>query len=121
MLFLALSLALSAAPPKLVSVPWSVTRVDPALADIYEDGLARALRSHGLQPGRDISLIGVDGHDMSELLDLTTVVQPVHDLGRIAAEALLLQLRQPGVAVSAESIRLPTQLVVRGSTAPHKA
>ena len=48
MLFLALSLALSAAPPKLVSVPWSVTRVDPALADIYEDGLARALRSHGI-------------------------------------------------------------------------
>ncbi len=67
-----------------------------AMSDEMAFGAMKALRSHGLQPGRDISLIGVDGHDMSELLDLTTVVQPVQDLGRIAAEALLLQLRSPG-------------------------
>jgi DNA-binding LacI/PurR family transcriptional regulator len=57
---------------------------------------------------------------MSEFLDLTTVMQPVQDLGRIAAEALVLQLRSPSTEVSAESIRLPTQLIVRGSTSPMK-
>ena len=76
----------------------------------------RALRSHGLQPGRDISLIGVDGHDMSELLELTTVEQPVHDMGRIAAEALLMQLNSEA-PMRAEPIVLPTRLVVRASTA----
>jgi len=80
----------------------------------------KAMRSHGLTPGRDISLVGIDGHDMSEFLDLTTVVQPVQDLGRIAAEALVLQLRTPGPDAAPDSIRLPTQLIVRGTTAPYR-
>ena len=91
-----------------------------AMSDEMAFGAMKAMRSHGLQPGKDISLVGVDGHDMSEFLDLTTVVQPVQDLGRIAAEALVLQLRSPGVEVSTDSIRLPTQLIVRGSTSPFK-
>ena len=91
-----------------------------AMSDEMAFGAMKAMRSHGLQPGKDISLVGVDGHDMSEFLDLTTVVQPVQDLGRIAAEALVLQLRSPGAEVSTDSIRLPTQLIVRGSTSPFK-
>jgi LacI family repressor for deo operon, udp, cdd, tsx, nupC, and nupG len=92
-----------------------------AMSDEMAFGAMKAMRSHGLQPGRDISLVGVDGHDMSEFLDLTTVVQPVQDLGRIAAEALVLQLRSPGPQIAAEPIRLPTQLIVRGSTAPFRS
>jgi DNA-binding LacI/PurR family transcriptional regulator len=87
------------------------------MSDEMAFGAMRALRSHGLQPGRDISLIGVDGHDMSELLELTTVEQPVHDMGRIAAEALLVQLHSDN-QVKAQSVVLPTRLVVRASTAP---
>lgn len=87
------------------------------MSDEMAFGAMRALRSHGLQPGRDISLIGVDGHDMSELLELTTVEQPVHDMGRIAAEALLVQLNSQG-QLHAESSVLPTRLMVRSSTAP---
>ena len=52
-----------------------------AMSDEMAFGAMKAMRSHGLQPGKDISLVGVDGHDMSEFLDLTTVVQPVQDLG----------------------------------------
>lgn len=92
-----------------------------AMSDEMAFGAMKAMRSHGLVPGRDISLVGIDGHDMSEFLDLTTVVQPVHDLGRIAAEALVLQLRSPGVEVPTDAIRLPTQLIVRGSTSPKRA
>lgn len=88
-----------------------------AMSDEMAFGAMRAMRAHGLVPGKDISLIGIDGHDMSELLDLTTVAQPVFDLGRIAAEALLVQIRTgPGHAT--DPMRIPTQLVVRGSTAP---
>ena len=91
-----------------------------AMSDEMAFGAMKAMRAHGLQPGKDISLVGIDGHDMSEFLDLTTVVQPVQDLGRIAAEALVLQLRSSGADVATDSIRLPTQLIVRGSTAPFK-
>jgi LacI family repressor for deo operon, udp, cdd, tsx, nupC, and nupG len=90
-----------------------------AMSDEMAFGAMKAMRAHGLQPGRDISLVGIDGHDMSEFLDLTTVVQPVQELGRIAAEALVLQLRTGGLE-AADSIRLPTQLIVRGSTAPFR-
>ena len=89
-----------------------------AMSDEMAYGAIRAMRSHGLQPGVDISIVGVDGHDMSELLDLTTVAQPVQDLGRIAAEALLLALRAPQAETPREDIHLPTRLIVRGSTRP---
>jgi len=89
-----------------------------AMSDEMAYGAIRAMRSHGLQAGVDISIVGVDGHDMSELLDLTTVAQPVQDLGRIAAEALLLALRAPQAETPREDIHLPTRLIVRGSTRP---
>jgi LacI family transcriptional regulator, repressor for deo operon, udp, cdd, tsx, nupC, and nupG len=88
------------------------------MSDEMAYGAMRALRSHGLTPGVDISLVGIDGHDMSEFLDLTTVAQPVADLGRIAAESLLLQIQQGPNVIPANDIQLPTQLIVRGSTAP---
>lgn len=88
-----------------------------ALSDEMAFGAMRALRRHGLVPGRDVSIIGIDGHDMSDYLELTTVAQPVYDLGRIAAEALVEQLRH-GVAHPPGPVYLPTQLIVRGSTGP---
>ena len=87
-----------------------------ALSDEMAFGALRAMRAHGLRPGVDVSIVGVDGHDMSEHLDLTTVVQPVSELGRIATEALLAQLNDGFARV--EPIRVATQLVVRGSTGP---
>jgi DNA-binding LacI/PurR family transcriptional regulator len=89
-----------------------------ALSDEMAFGAMRALRSHGLAPGSDISIIGIDGHDMSEYLELTTVVQPVCDLGRIAAESLLVQMRTLHQRKGGKPVRLPTQLIVRASTAP---
>ena len=52
---------------------------------------------------------------MASLLDLTTVRQPVHQQGEIAARMLLAILRdEPGLDLS---VTVPTKLVVRGSTA----
>jgi LacI family transcriptional regulator, repressor for deo operon, udp, cdd, tsx, nupC, and nupG len=101
----------------LLTLPNRPTAV-MCMSDEMAYGAMRALRSHGLQPGRDVSLVGIDGHDMSEFLDLTTVTQPVADLGRIAAESLLKQIGNGATAEIASEVRLPTQLIVRGSTAP---
>ncbi len=87
-----------------------------ALSDEMAFGALRALRAHGLRAGVDVSVVGVDGHDMSEHLDLTTVVQPVAELGRIAAESLIAQMREG--ADQPPSTRVATKLVVRGSTGP---
>ena len=89
-----------------------------AMSDEMAFGAMKALRSHDITIGRDVSLIGIDGHDMAEYLDLTTVVQPVKDLGRIATRAVLTQIAGQE---SIDPVELSTQLVVRGSTAPLKA
>lgn len=89
-----------------------------AMSDEMAFGAMKAIRSHGMTIGRDVSLIGIDGHDMAEYLDLTTVGQPVKDLGRIAAQAVLSQIAGDE---SIEPVQLPTHLVVRGSTAHLKA
>lgn len=89
-----------------------------AMSDEMAFGAIKAMQAHGLVPGKDISIIGIDNHDLSELLDLTTVAQPVFDLGRVAAEALLVQIRSDGASPRPDSFVLPTQLIVRGSTSP---
>ena len=70
------------------------------------------------QPGHDISVVGFDGHEMSDVLDLTTVTQPAEELGAAAARCLLDLLDDP--AREPEVLRLPTQLCVRGSTTLHR-
>ncbi len=32
--------------------------------------------------GGEIAIVGFDGHDLAEIFDLTTVAQPVRELGR---------------------------------------
>jgi DNA-binding LacI/PurR family transcriptional regulator len=87
-----------------------------AMSDEMAFGAMRALRRHGLVAGADVALVGLDGHEMADLLDLTTVSQPVADLGEQAARDLLLQLGD--VSRDPATIVLPTALEVRGSTGP---
>jgi LacI family transcriptional regulator, repressor for deo operon, udp, cdd, tsx, nupC, and nupG len=87
-----------------------------AESDEMAFGALRVLRRSGLRVPQDVSLVGFDDHDMADLLDLTTVRQPVIEQGRVVARLLVDWLdsgRQPGTTVV-----LPTELVVRGSTAP---
>lgn len=86
-----------------------------AMSDEMAFGALRSLRAHGLEPGRDVSVVGFDGHEMSEHLDLTTVVQPVEEIGARAARMLLAALDDPSAAPRHDV--LPLDMVVRGSTA----
>ena len=57
---------------------------DGGLRDLRRDGLRRAAgaaRATASSPAATCPIVGFDGHDMSDLLDLTTVVQPVEELG----------------------------------------
>ena len=70
----------------------------------------------GVRVPQSLSVIGFDGHAMAEKFGLSTVAQPVDQLGRRASElALSLAGNAPA---RRKSIMLPTRLVLRTSTAP---
>ena len=89
-----------------------------ALSDEMAFGAMRTLRMSGLRVPEDISVIGFDDHDMSDLLDLTTVAQPVVEQGTAVARLLLDQLSAGVPSSPRHPFSLPTRLVVRRSTAP---
>jgi DNA-binding LacI/PurR family transcriptional regulator len=82
-------------------------------------GVQRAGRRLGLEMPRDLSVVGFSDSTAASLGDpfLTTVSQPVAEMGRIAARLVVARLTQPETT-SAQEVLLPTQLVVRESTAP---
>lgn len=79
-------------------------------------GALRTFRRAGVDVPGQISVIGVDDHEMASVVDLTTVSQPVREQGEAAAVLLLDTLAQG--SQGPRDLVLPTRLVVRGTTAP---
>lgn len=81
-------------------------------------GLLRAASERGLRVPEELSVVGVDDHELAEYVDLTTVRQPVEELGRLAALQILELLAEPSEAPPPDRhVQLGVELVVRGSTA----
>lgn len=100
-----------------------LTLADPPTAvyahfDEVAAAALRTIRRSGLRVPEDISVIGIDDHPIAELLDLTTIAQPVFEQGARAARMALELLA--GRTVDTE-VTVPTSLVVRASTAPPPA
>ncbi|HEX2903916.1 MAG TPA: LacI family DNA-binding transcriptional regulator [Jatrophihabitans sp.] len=86
-----------------------------AESDEMAYGAMRAIRRRGLRIGEDIAVIGFDDHATADLMDLSTVRQPVAEQGAVLAQELLDSLSG---AVEPSDLVLDTELVVRGSTVP---
>ncbi|MET0837653.1 MAG: LacI family DNA-binding transcriptional regulator [Marmoricola sp.] len=78
-------------------------------------GTAHAFREAGLSVPEDVSLIGIDDHELAEFFDLTTVAQPAHEMGRLGARRLLDGLA--GFPTEPVDTIVETQLIPRRSTA----
>lgn len=89
-----------------------------AASDEMAMGVILAARDRGLRVPDDLSVIGIDGHDLGELVGLTTVSQDASGQGAQAA-ALLLELIAGGETEM--QVIHPTRLVVRESTAPPRS
>ena len=78
----------------------------------------KVIKARGLSIPTDMAVIGFSNDPLSELIEpgLTTVSQPVRVIGQQAAQLLLNQLAGDGEAVPAETIVLPTELIIRGTT-----
>jgi len=94
-----------------------------AASDEMAIGAVHAARQHGLRVPEDLSVIGIDDHEMAEFFDLTTVAQPVHEQGRLAAQLLLDALAgaDDGPPPVPPALTVPTRLVTRATTAPPSA
>ena len=93
----------------------------PTAVFCYNDmsalGALRQARSAGLQVPGDLSLIGFDDLYISQYTQpaLTTLRQPMRQMGRMAMETLLQWLQG---SASSHSIKVAAELVLRESTAP---
>lgn len=79
-------------------------------------GAVMALRDLGLSAPKNVSIIGIDDHQMSWFMGLTTIAQPVADQGAFAASLLVDRLHRSGLPNPPSSHLLETKLVERKST-----
>ncbi len=86
--------------------------------DIAAIGAIRAMMNHGLRVPEDVSVVGFDDiqgaafHNPS----LTTIRQPLHEMGAVAARILLQRIR--GQATFPDIVPIHPELVIRESTCP---
>ncbi len=86
-------------------------------------GLMRALRDLGLKCPQDVSVVGFDDFDWSDLFSprLTTIVQPSYEMGKQATKMLVQVIQAPDQHFESggrNRLVLNAELRVRESTAP---
>ena len=84
--------------------------------DVMAFGVMEAVRDRGLRIPEDISIIGFDNIPQAVQVSpqLTTIQQPLAEMGREAARRLLGLIQEPERPYA--HVELPTQLMVRAST-----
>ncbi|MBI1277601.1 MAG: LacI family DNA-binding transcriptional regulator [Anaerolineaceae bacterium] len=88
--------------------------------DLSAFGAMDAARESGLRIPEDISIIGFDDVPQASFVypKLTTVRQPLEEMGRVAAKMLLAQIEDR--SHPPQRITLPTELVIRDSCGPNR-
>jgi DNA-binding LacI/PurR family transcriptional regulator len=116
----------NAAEPALVATLELLELREPptailAMSDVLALGALRAAAGAGVAVPDELSVVGFDDSPVARQTTppLTTVAQPHEEKGRLALQLLLEQVERGAAARDrSRSEILPTQLVVRGSTAP---
>ena len=90
-----------------------------AFNDISAIGAIQALRESGRRVPEDVSVIGFDDIQSAAYQNpgLTTVRQPLRQMGVIAAETLLSSINSPRQTEYPAEIVVKPELIIRGSTA----
>ena len=99
---------------KLPTLPDSVF----CICDSVAIGAMKTLKKRGIKIPSDISVMGFTNDSFASVVDpsLTTISQPISEIGKKAAELLLLQLNRKFTKWDNRHIVLETSLVVREST-----
>ncbi|MEU2660094.1 LacI family DNA-binding transcriptional regulator [Streptomyces sp. NPDC007325] len=89
-----------------------------AASDVMAAGARAVLREAGRRVPDDVALVGVDDSAVARLMDppLTSVRQPIEEMGRTMAQLLLAEIAGPSEPDDQPRRMLPTELVVRASS-----
>ncbi|MEU5220366.1 LacI family DNA-binding transcriptional regulator [Streptomyces sp. NPDC020807] len=89
-----------------------------AASDVMAAGARAVLREAGRRVPEDVALVGVDDSAVARHMDppLTSVRQPIEEMGRTMARLLLDEIASPSGADEQPRRMLPTELVVRASS-----
>lgn len=90
-----------------------------AFNDISALGAIRALRESGLRVPEDVSVLGFDDIQSAAFQNpgLTTIRQPLREMGRTAAATLVQRINAAKNAKYPKNIVVEPELIIRGSTA----
>lgn len=105
---------------RLLDLPEPPTAVF-AMSDEMAFGALMELEHRGLRPGVDVSVLGVDDHDASRVVGLSTIRQDVGSQGATAARSLVAEMsdgRVGGPTDRVEPVMSPIELVLRRTTGP---
>lgn len=86
-----------------------------AYSDTQAFGILRAAQDLGLKVPDQLSVIGYDDIEIAEFLHLTTIRQHLYESGVQGAELLLAEISN--ATAEKQAVFLPTELVVRDTTA----
>lgn len=89
-----------------------------AFNDISAMGAIRAIREAGMQIPKDVSVVGFDDIQSAAYQNpgLTTVRQPLREMGRIAAETLLRRIRRAAPDTQGGETMVEPELIIRDTT-----
>lgn len=103
------------ATKKLLSLPEPPTAIF-VMNDMMAMGALCAINESGLNVPKDVSIVGFDDTSLASMMvpPLTTVSQPIHELGCIAVDMLTKRINDP--SAQPNRIVLETSLIIRNST-----
>lgn len=86
--------------------------------DIMAIGALKALHRKGIKIPDDIAVCGFDGIKLAEMIEpeLTTVAQPIYEMGERAARTLITQIEAKDAKSVSEVIEINISLIIRDST-----
>ena len=87
-----------------------------AASDIQAYGALAAIAEAGLRCPEDIALIGFDDLELSEPLGLTSMLQPMSEMGTLTIERLLERMNNQSLTIYHKTFE--PRLIVRRTTLP---
>lgn len=85
------------------------------LNNSLSSGVLLELKDRNMKVPQDISLLAWDDEEFNELLDITTVVQPIEEMGKQATRRLFELIGESEAEPEYEWKKLKTQLIIRNS------
>ena len=88
-----------------------------AASDVQAIGVLEAAKALHISVPDELSVIGYDGIELSELLELTTIQQPMAYMGELGVQTLMAHIENTEGELPPELTRLQTSLVERRTVA----